>query len=1151
VIPCVRLVRACASRWLLLSACLVATPLVLAQKPIYLVPTLNFSTPGALASVRGDFNGDGQSDVAYVTSTTGSLQIDVTLTVLLNQGTNPPISVSAAPFSCLNSGGGSVSLAAADLNNDNHLDLILTCPTGYVVVLLGNGDGSFGPPVFQAVFTPGVLASPVDLNGDGFLDVVLIASNTAGSPSVAVLLNQGSANPGVLLAPKLYSSNLSGIFFPAIATGDFNGDGRQDIVVGGYTGNFTPAMSVFYGNGDGTLQAPQTESVGAIFTVADVNHDGIADIAYLAIDPQNIQPATLQVLLGTQDGKFSTGSSVALPTGESFSALSTAGTTHGGANVDLAVVGDVTTILLGDGNGGFTLGQSYGLGEQTLFVETDPDGTTNLSTGTADFPGHGDGTFRAPLAFFMGTPAGNTGLSPNFIFSDINGDGLTDIVFVDSNGIIKSALSRGDGTFSLTGEVGSASAEFLVAGDFDRDGKTDVVAILIGNGAGGPLLVQDSQVLFYKGNGDGTFQPASAPLDLHVIGASQAVVSDFNGDSIPDIVLSYNNTAFSSVASNSPLQGIGLVVLLGKGDGTFAAPIVLPQNADSAEPQLESFDLNNDGKPDIIFNGSVFYGNGDGTFTQLPLPPPGVPLALGDLNGDGIPDFVSSSAFVPNGGGVPSLVNSSVFAGLGHGAFQASPFYTPVLPANAPSSGASIADLNGDGNPDLFLDYHNEGGGLDYLSVSFGDGKGNFTPDNNLYLLGGTLARVNDRAPMPPNDNTPDYLASFTDSSGNVSVISFLNQLNPAPISLPPSPPPASPTQLTFTNLIANVAAADQDQQVTFTAQVIGSPVTGLTGKMTFTSGSTVLGTATVDSEASFTTSFTVPGTYTVVANYAGNANYSPSISGPVTITIVPETATLSASATSANENQPITFTAAVTGMNPTGSIAYMSGTTVLGMANLTNGTATAPVVFSTPGPTMVTANYSGDASNPPTVSNAISIAIATPDFTSSASPSSATVTAGQSATFTISVVPSGGYTGTLQLSCGTLPSKAACSFSSPTLSVTSGASATAQLTISTTAPTIARSDRPDTSLSALAGVGLLCFVLVPGCSRRGRRHLVLSVFFIVVGAGMFSTIAGCGAAQSSSGTPGTPAGPQTISITVADSAGKISHTLAVQLTVQ
>jgi hypothetical protein len=1108
--------------------------MALAQKPIYPTPAQT-DIPGSIGALAGDFNGDGQPDVVYLNALPGSLGVDAKVTVLLSQGANPPISVSSAPFPCPGSGQG-ISMTTADLNKDNRLDLILACPTGYVAVLLGNGDGSFSNPVFYAVFGAQTLASPVDLNGDGFLDVAVTSATSSGAVSVVVLLNQGSANPGVLLAPKSYIVSTAASFFPAIGTGDFNGDGRQDFIVG----NSTSKLSVLYGNGDGTLQPPQTASTGGVFATGDFNHDGITDVACVVTDPQDIQPTTLQVLLGSPAGQFTIGPTLALFPESNYSALIPAGTTHSSNSVDLAVVGDITSILLGDGKGGFILGQSYGITGTALGSQTDTTGNTSLIYATSSdlytIPGNGDGTFRAPLAYFMGPLGFASGLNPGFITADINGDGLTDLLFVDSSGILKSALSRGDGTFSLAGEAASNNRGFLVAGDFNRDGKTDVAAILLGSGNGHGGVLQDSEVFVYNGNGDGTFQPASAPLDLHVVGALQAVVDDFNGDSLPDIVLSYSNQD-----SGSQLFGSGLVLLFGKGDGTFAAPVVLPQTLLLGEPELVSLDLNNDGKPDIVWNDTVFYGNGDGTFRQLPLPSPGAPLTLGDLNGDGIPDFAVAS----------------VYAGNGDGTFHATPFYTAALPANSMVDSDIIADLNGDGTPDLLLQYHSYSDGLDHLSLSFGDGKGNFVLDNNTYLLGqqssnlfpafGSLARLNDRSPLPLGDSTPDFISSFASNTGNISAVAFLNQLNPAPTTLPAAPSPTAPAALfSLTNLIVSAATLDQSQPVTFAAEVTG--VNTPTGSVSFTSGTTVLGNATIaNGQALVTRSFATPGVYAVVASYAGDSNSLPSNSSPFTLTVVPEKATLAVSSSTANENQPLTFSVTITGVNPSGSVALVSGPTTLGMVTLTNGGAAFSVPFSVPGTDVITANYSGDPNNPAIVSSPVSVTVAAPDFTVSASPSSATIKAGQTATFNITLTPSGGYAGTARLSCGALPSEAACNFSSASVTPANGSPGTTMLTISTTAPVMASGGSPGTALPVLAAVGLVCLALAPaGKSRRFRSILV--VLWL---AGIFAAIIGCSASPSPAGDRGTPTGTQSVAVTLADSTGTISHTLSLQITIE
>jgi len=217
------------------------------------------------------------------------------------------------------------------------------------------------------------------------------------------------------------------------------------------------------------------------------------------------------------------------------------------------------------------------------------------------------------------------------VAADFNRDGKLDLATAgngSSPGAVNLLFGNGDGTFQSQVDVrtGAESVGALGVGDFNRDGRMDLVA-----DDGG------TQLAVLLGNGDGTFQtPLVSTLSIPPNAAlSGMVVADLNGDSLLDLVIGSFN--------------VGSYLLPGNGDGTFGMAAHLDG--------LGSFpvavgDLNADGIADIVTDGSVEgifigLGNSNGTFQVVSLQA-AFPALAGDFNGDGATDLASSGSVLPN-----------------------------------------------------------------------------------------------------------------------------------------------------------------------------------------------------------------------------------------------------------------------------------------------------------------------------------------------------------------------------------------------------------------------------------------------------------------------------------------------------------------------
>jgi hypothetical protein len=467
--------------------------------------------------------------------------------------TSPSFTVGSVP----------VGAAVGDFNGDGKADLVVVNQASNTMsVLLGNGDGTFGPKTDYATGTTPVGVAVGDFNGDGKLDVAVA---NLGTKSISVLLGNGDGTflpkTDVLLPLTPY----------ALTVADFNGDGKVDIAV--TTQNATPSaptddMTLLLGNGNGTFQAPvntvtdsfagfQNLNAGARSSIrsADFNGDGIPDLVVVnnkdtwalvgRAQSRVVSPATgsVSVLLGNGDGTFQAPHNFAVGVGANSV---TVGDFNGDGHPDFAVSNNNSTFLstfTNTGVGNFTTAN--------LNIGTVPSST--LAAG--DFNGDG----AADLTFTVGTFNGISGFTSQRVYNGQVG-----------------------GTLQVAGPTYVQGLGFPIVGDFNGDGHPDL--------AGG---ASNATVSAWLNNGMGTFPAPSLIASAGVSFASQAT-GDFNGDGIPDLV---TNTG---------------QVQLGLGDGRFGDTITLglPPAPFGTTNSVAALDADGNGTIDILVGNNNVYGTG-------------------------------------------------------------------------------------------------------------------------------------------------------------------------------------------------------------------------------------------------------------------------------------------------------------------------------------------------------------------------------------------------------------------------------------------------------------------------------------------------------------------------------------------------------------
>jgi hypothetical protein len=572
-----------------------------------------------------------------------------------------------------------------------HCQGAASCVAGACVAPACAGKVAFHPgPVLRGGAAPSSVVA-ADLDGDGRPDLAATSWNSAN-------LRVFFSSPNGTFPAKMDLA--TGAIPYSIAAGDLDGDGRPDLAVAN-SGSHT--VSVLLATGGGGF-APQVQyPIGLnphAVAIADLNGDGKLDLAIACQDSNAVS-----VLFNQGFGVF--GGRVDLTTGLHPFSLSAADLSGDGLP-DLAVADaeeSTVSVLINTGNGTFAPRVAYASGKKPFFVTAaDLDGDGDRDLALANFDGHsvsvlvnhGNGTFAPKVDY----PVGLYPLS--IAVADLDGDGRADLsVASEVSNTVSVLFNQGNGAFAPKVDFAAGLNPLSVtAVDLNQDGRLDLAVANGGDDTVSVLLASCTAPLC-----TGMLSLAGLPLRDEIHPWFGALGSgDVTGDGRPDLV------AYHHIFG-------GLLVLPGKGDGTFDEPVYSSAPSSCNPTSMTAFQgalgarrlavvqdcddtlrvLNAEGGGALLFDAEYPTGASPSSVTAA------------DLNGDGLADLLVTNA------GEASV---SVRLAWAEGAF---PFRSDY-PTGADPRGATAVDLNGDGALDLAV----ASAGLGVVSVRLGNGDGTF-----------------------------------------------------------------------------------------------------------------------------------------------------------------------------------------------------------------------------------------------------------------------------------------------------------------------------------------------------------------------------------------------------------------------------------------
>ena len=988
-----------------------------------------------------------------------------------------------------------------------------------------------------------------DFNNDGKID--LIAGTSASGPAAGALtlaLNNGSATatqPGTFTTSSTITTQ-TGIYGSVVATADLNIDGNEDIlaIVSGH-------LYAGLGDGNGSFTAKTTsipaDSYYSVVT-GDFNGDGIPDVVF----PDFTQGKVL-LFTGAGDGTFTASSSS--PSIANPISIATADF-NGDGNLDLVVSSSTANpiILLGDGADGFTPWAAFSLPPSSspytgpvAVADFNGDGIADLVVGQSVLLGNGSGAFTlgATSTFQLAGTEPNTN---SIVTADLNLDGLPDI------------FAPGGMEYASTQSSTATAASVNITPP--GTGTHPIIAFYPGDNNYGSNFNEAFQYL-------ATAMAPAPTVTLYILTtpaiAGQPVTFEVfvkgTGQDPTGTVTFLDGTSSLGSANLSGGGAFFTTSSLSAGTHSITASYPGDTNYPSATSAAQTLTVTALPTPAISLTASTIsttYGS-PVTLTSTLTSTSGVPtgtvifytgttsLGTGVINGNGIATFTTPPAALPPGSDAVTAAYS------GSSQFSAVTSTATTVTVSKATPGFTVNVSPSSAPYDTYMTF------TAILSYPGAD------PTGSIKLIDGTTILVQ----HDPDKGVLAIAEVLAVGSHSISA-SYLGDENYNAVTA--TPVTATITGLTPTvTLTLNPQSALTTQTVTMTATVTSTHGILPGGSVTFFDGAAFLASQQGlggNGEALFSSQFTA-GTHSITASYAGDLHYSSAtstpavltVSYPLTITPANTTSYVGSSNTVTISLQPNPGSPAPTGTVTLSGSGYTSSATpfVNGSASIIIPANALPV-----GNDSLTVSYSGDSVYPPT-SNTFQITVTStpPSFTLAGKTTSLTLAPGATTgnTVPITITPSEGFTGSVTLTAAiTGPAGA---IDTPTLSfgTTSPVSldgkstATATLTISTTASsTTSAANHTGRDLPWYAGGTVLAGLLFFGipARKRGWRTMLGLLLSLGLGASILTACGGSSSSSSGSGpktTPGTTPGAYQIQVTA--TSGSTTSKTSIALTIQ